>query len=259
MIASFVTLAERPDLIEAMWSMPNTWAPFMLQDPVGTRYFGQLPDRFPEFQVLALDRAGSIVGKVHSVPFSWTGSEDNLPERGWDGIIERAFDETGPEPANAASLIEARLAPEHRGTGLSRELLAAARGNAARLGARDLFGPVRPTGKAEEPRTPMPDYAGRVRSDGLPVDPWLRVHVRLGARIVKVCPLSMVVPGTLGDWREWTGLPLKETGLHDVPEGLVPVHVSVEHDHAVYVEPNVWVHHRLVGAGAARASSSAPA
>ncbi|MEA2356393.1 MAG: hypothetical protein QOD61_2522, partial [Solirubrobacteraceae bacterium] len=35
MIASFVTLAERPDLIEAMWSMPNTWAPFMLQDPVG--------------------------------------------------------------------------------------------------------------------------------------------------------------------------------------------------------------------------------
>jgi hypothetical protein len=66
---------------------------------------------------------------------------------------------------------------------LSRELLAAARGNAERLGARDLFGPVRPTGKAEEPRTPMSDYAGRVRADGLPADPWLRVHVRLGARI----------------------------------------------------------------------------
>jgi hypothetical protein len=91
----------------------------------------------------------------------------------------------------------------------------------------------------------MPDYAGRVRSDGLPVDPWLRVHVRLGARIVKVCPLSMVVPGTLSDWREWTGLPLNGSGLHDIPEALVPVHVSVEHDHAVYVEPNVWVHHRL--------------
>jgi hypothetical protein len=25
----------------------------------------------------------------------------------------------------------------------------------------------------------------------------------------------------------------------------VPVHVSLEHDVAVYVEPNVWVHHRL--------------
>src|SRR5450759_4625453 len=25
----------------------------------------------------------------------------------------------------------------------------------------------------------------------------------------------------------------------------LPVHVSVEHDHAVYVEPNVWVHHHL--------------
>ena len=30
-----------------------------------------------------------------------------------------------------------------------------------------------------------------------------------------------------------------------VPGALVPVHVSPEQDHAVYVEPNVWVHHRV--------------
>ena len=30
-----------------------------------------------------------------------------------------------------------------------------------------------------------------------------------------------------------------------VPEALVPVHCDAEHDHAVYVEPNVWVEHVL--------------
>jgi len=55
----------------------------------------------------------------------------------------------------------------------------------------------------------------------------------------------MVIPGTLAQWREWTGLPLGSTGLSDVPEALAPVHVSIEQGHVVYVEPGVWVHHRL--------------
>jgi hypothetical protein len=48
------------------------------------------------------------------------------------------------------------------------------------------------------------------------------------------------------------GLPLTTSGLLDVPGALVPVHVSVEQDHAVYNEPNVWVHHRARPAARAR-------
>jgi hypothetical protein len=55
----------------------------------------------------------------------------------------------------------------------------------------------------------------------------------------------MTVPGSLADWRGWTGLPFDSSGDCVVPGALTPVHVSVEHDHAVYVEPNVWMHHRL--------------
>jgi hypothetical protein len=55
----------------------------------------------------------------------------------------------------------------------------------------------------------------------------------------------MVMTGSLDEWREWTGLPFDETGEVIVPKALVPVHCSVEHDHAVYVEPNVWVQHDL--------------
>jgi len=40
---SAVTLAERPDLIEPMWQMPNTWPEYMLHDPVADIYFEHLP------------------------------------------------------------------------------------------------------------------------------------------------------------------------------------------------------------------------
>ena len=91
----------------------------------------------------------------------------------------------------------------------------------------------------------MEEYAVRMRADGLPEDPWLRVHARVGATIEKVAPTSMTVVGTPEEWREWTGLPFDTTGPVEVPGALVPVHLDAEHGHAVYVEPNVWMRHQM--------------
>jgi hypothetical protein len=55
----------------------------------------------------------------------------------------------------------------------------------------------------------------------------------------------LVIAGTLAEWREWTGLPFAEGGPSVVPGALSPVHVSLEQDHAVYVEPKLWVRHPL--------------
>jgi hypothetical protein len=142
------------------------------------------------------------------------------------------------------SAIEISIKPSLQGVGLSAHMLAAMRANAARLGFKELLAPVRPNGKAD-PEVPMPDYAYRVREDGLPVDPWLRVHVRAGGQIERVAPRSMVIPGTLAEWREWTGLAFDTAGPVRVPRALVPVICFPEHDHAVYVEPNVWVRHKI--------------
>lgn len=81
-------------------------------------------------------------------------------------------------------------------------MLDAMRRTVARMGFSDLVAPVRPNGKPDVPDEPIAEYAFRTREDELPVDPWLRVHVRAGGRSV---------------------------------------------NHAVYAEPNVWVHHRLAG------------
>ena len=92
---------------------------------------------------------------------------------------------------------------------------------------------------------PFADYVARTRADGLPHDSWLRAHVRAGARIVGVAPHSMTVAGTIAEWRGWTGVEFAQSGDIVVPGALSPIHVSLEHDHAVYVEPNLWVHHRI--------------
>jgi hypothetical protein len=111
-------------------------------------------------------------------------------------------------------------------------------------GHTTLYAPVRPNGKTD-PHQPMTEYVDQLRPDGLPEDPWLRVHVKAGGKIIEVAPRSMVIAGTLDEWREWTGLPFDTTGDVVVPKALVPVHCDVRHDHAVYVEPNVWVRHDL--------------
>ncbi|SFP51088.1 hypothetical protein SAMN05421810_102802 [Amycolatopsis arida] len=111
-------------------------------------------------------------------------------------------------------------------------------------GFRRLVVPVRPTGKQEYPLVPMADYVARRRPDGLPEDPWLRTHERLGARLVRIAPLAMTITGTLDRRREWTGRSLVD-GENVVPGGIAPVLVSRPQGVGVYVEPNVWLEHPL--------------
>jgi GNAT superfamily N-acetyltransferase len=171
----------------------------------------------------------------------------SVPAHGWDAVLlEAAGTDTTPAPG-VASLLEATVRPDLQGRGLSRELLVLARERLRALGVVELFAPVRPSAKCDEPETPMAEYVARVRPDGLPADPWLRTHVRLGAAVVAVCPVSMTISGTIDEWAAWTGTRFAASGRATVPGALTQVHVDLEGDCAVYVEPNVWVRHDLSG------------
>lgn len=84
-----------------------------------------------------------------------------------------------------------------------------------------------------EPELPMIEYSRQLRPDGLPVDPWLRVHVRAGGEVEKVAPVSMVIAGSLAQWRVRTDLPFDTAGPVLVPLALVPVYCDLENDYAV--------------------------
>lgn len=63
-----------------------------------------------------------------------------------------------------------------------------------------MVAPIRPTWKHRYPLVPMSEYATWVRDDGLSIDPWIRAHQRMGARILTVAANSMVIPGTVAEW-----------------------------------------------------------
>ena len=244
-----VTMASRPDLAPLLWAFPQAWDAFMYEDPTGSLYYADAADVYPEFVMLAVDD-GHPVARMFSVPLAWDGHPATaLPPGGWDWAIRTAHEtRSGGTTPNLVSGLEITIQPDRRGGGLARGLLDAMCRNAARLGFTDLVAPVRPNAKPD-PDEPMASYASRTRADGLPVDPWLRVHVRAGGRILNVAPMSMTIPGTLAQWRSWTGLAFDASGPVRVAGALVPVMCAVEHDVAVYVEPNVWVHHQLTTDG----------
>ncbi|WP_329193807.1 MULTISPECIES: N-acetyltransferase [unclassified Streptomyces] len=240
------TLAQRPELTGRLWDMANPWPEFARQDPVSSLLYPWMVAELNEYVFIATD-GDEVVARAFSVPFALhADGRGALPVRGWDQVLMWACadrrDGTRPDTVSA---IEITVAPGRQGQGLSPLMLAAMRDNARAHGFAEVVAPVRPNGKPAEPDTPMEEYAFRTREDGLPCDPWLRVHVRAGAVIDSVAPLSMTISGSLAQWREWTGLPFDAPGPVRVPGALVPVHCEPQHDHAVYVEPNVWVRHPL--------------
>lgn len=243
--------AERPDLPSAYSDEDNAalWPRFMTEDPIGELYYRDYIEAFPEFVLHAVDETEPerLVARALSVPFTWTGEPaTDLPADGWDGAIRRAaLDRQASRRGNLISALEITIRPDLRGKGLSAIMLEAMRDNATKLGFRCLVAPVRPTAKHKHPQMSMAKYVDWLGPDGLPQDPWLRTHARAGGRIVGVCERAMVIPGTLAEWRDWTGLPFDSAGDIVVPGALVPVHCDPVHNHAVYVEPAVWVYHRL--------------
>ncbi len=237
-------LAERPDLGAMFAEFPDAWPEFMFHDTVSDLLFDRLLRDHPESQLIAVDPANPAnpVARACAVPYRQAGA---LPARGYDHVILRGTADHGSPRGTVAAALEITVRPDMRGRGLSGRLLRALRTHLADLGYHELVAPVRPTGKHEHPHLPMARYIERLRPDGLPSDPWLRTHARCGATLAGVAATSMIVTAALDDWRAWTGLPFDTDGPVIVPSALVPVYCDLGQQVATYVEPNVWMRHRL--------------
>ena len=248
------TLAERPELRAQAFSAEFAAAvpEFLRHDPTAALYYADAAlDRYLDFVLAAVDSddPDRVIARGCSVPFAFrdaTSGRKELPDAGWDAVIRWADADwrAGRRPT-VVSALEIIVLPPYRGRGVSQLMLAAMIANTWDKGFADLYAPLRPADKHKEPQVPFADYTARTRGDGLPYDSWQRAHVRAGGRVVKIAPCSMVIAGALDDWRQWTGMAFARSCDTAVPGALCPVHVSVEHDYAVYVEPNLWIHHRV--------------
>jgi GNAT superfamily N-acetyltransferase len=236
-----VRYADRPDLREIRFEVLSrrTFPEYMNHNEPGAKYWSMLYETYPDFQLALLDE-DELVAELHSLPAAWDGTLEDLPP-GWDDMWPRAFD-SGREPT-ALFAIAICVLPERQGQRLSGVALNAMRDAAREAGLRELAAPVRPTLKSVYPLIPIDRYMEWRRDDGSHFDPWLRLHERLGGKIVAPSPVSMTIEAPVGDWEEWTGIVMPEDGDYLIPGGLAPV--EVRDGVGRHIEPNVWVVHQV--------------
>jgi GNAT superfamily N-acetyltransferase len=235
-----VSHAERPDLVQRRGELGAAWDEFMYHDAVANRLWDRQYEEFPDLQLYLVDEEDRFLAESNAVPVPF--GPDQLPDDGWDAALGEAFDGA---PAACISAIAITIGVEQRGRGLSRTMLEGMRAAAAARGLSDLVAPVRPSLKHRYPLVPVDRYVEWRRSDGKLLDPWLRTHESAGAQLVRVAPRSMRISGSVADWEQWTKMAFPDTGAYVVPGALVPVDIDRGRDEGVYVEPNVWMHHRV--------------
>jgi GNAT superfamily N-acetyltransferase len=227
----------------------NVWPEFMLYDEVACELFFQLYESFPEFQFWLVDKENSnkIVGIGNSIPLFYNNELQDLPRSGWDYALKKGFDnrKQGIEP-NMVCALSITMNPEYRGKGISYEMVRSMINVTKKNKFNKLILPVRPSGKCQYPLISIESYIEKWnRDDGFSYDPWLRVHQKIGGKIIKPCNQSMLIKGTVSQWQNWTGMYFAETGDYIIDGGLVPVHIDVEKDIGIYIEPNVWMIHKI--------------
>ena len=245
MAIRFPTMAERPDLRPRARALMDVWPPFMHHDPVANQYFGRVRDQYDYLQFFAWeDELDDVVAEGNVVPAGWDGDPESLSDGGLDAVLEASFSDR-TSSFNVLSALQIVISGRYQGRGLSARMIERMAEIGRSHGYASLIAPVRPSWKHRYPLADIDRYVAWRRGDGSHVDPWLRTHERIGGEILRVAHRSMIVPGTVADWEEWTEMTFPESGPYVVPGALVPIEIDLERGHGLYVEPNVWVLHRL--------------
>jgi GNAT superfamily N-acetyltransferase len=228
---------EQMDLLFA-----DGWPKFITADQEVKKFIGRAREYFPALEIALLDEE-DLVASGWAVPIRWTGDPLDLPTGYTDSLALAVVNhERGVQP-DTLVVMAAQVRPDLRGKGLATELLIAMKRLAKESGLNRLVLPVRPTLKSQYPLTPIEQFATWIRPDGSPLDPWVRTHWRLGARIIATAPKSMTMTGAVQDWETWTGMVFPNSGQYAIPDGLDILSIDRERDLGVYYEPNIWMQH----------------
>jgi hypothetical protein len=219
---------------------------FLEHDGAVAQFWPRLNASFPENQFCLIDEGTGIAAGIgKSITLAFDGTWADLPTEGLDWAVEKGFaDRAAGRTPNLMSALYIEIAETHRGQHLSAQMLAAMREIARSQGFQTLIAPVRPSLKSRYLLIDIQTYLAWTTPEGLPFDPWLRVHARSGGHVLHPCPRAMVVKGTRAQWAEWTGMAVPGDGDYIIPYGLVPV--RVRGDLGEYIEPGVWVLHEIL-------------
>lgn len=205
------------------------------------KYYDVILDEFADLQLCLVDvESERPVALANCVPIPCRDDLDELPEEGWDWLVETGATHRSERP-NILGALAVTVPVEERGKGYAARMIRAIHEQCDRLRLDAVIVPVRPTAKSGYPYVAMQDYIGWKDAEGRVFDPWLRSHVSQGARVVKPCGRSMVVEEHIAFWETWAGRHFEKSGPYLVEGALVPVSIDLERQVGRYEEPNVWV------------------
>jgi GNAT superfamily N-acetyltransferase len=217
---------------------------FITADMQAKRYVERVRRYFPDSNLMLVADSATPIATGWGVPIRWNGSSDDLPS-GYTESLRWAVDlhEANGSP-DTFVICGAVVHPGWKRLGLAEKLIAALCEVADRKACPRVIAPLRPTLKHRYPLTDIDEYASWTRDDGSPLDPWLRLHTKLGARVIGTAPTSQHMTGSVSEWETWAAMVLPATGEYVILGGLGPLHIDHNDDIGHYTEPNIWVQHR---------------
>jgi hypothetical protein len=239
-----IPVAEAPELdAEAEKRFVEEWPEFIFHDEGVKPYRERRVEYFPEWEFYLVTEDRRLIAGCWGVPLAWDGTVADLPGGFTDSLARSVTSyEEGVVP-NTFVLMAAAVRSDEQGRGHAGRVITAVRDRAVAGGLGQVIAPVRPTLKSRYPLTPIETFMTWTRSDGLPLDPWLRTHVRLGATLLAPAPASQTMTGTVADWEKWTNMPFPSTGSYVIPDGLTVLHIDHDSNTGTYTEPNIWLRH----------------
>lgn len=219
-------------------------------DCVQDRFYYVDTSRDPE--ILA---AGGITTQI-----AWDADPAHLPA-GWQGSIRKSYEDTkaGTRPDTLVAIL-AFTPNRFRGRGLSSVVLSRMIRNAREKGFKRLIVPALPPSQFEEDKVglSMDEIAALTSADGRPYDYWIRVHAKLGARVIGSCETSHRFAYTLADFGRYvSSTPIAASGDHTVRLDLDRalggnaknmsriVHADLERDLVTFRWGCVWVQYDI--------------
>lgn len=241
-----VDVSGRPDIRNAADALVAANLPvFMMWESPGNWRWHRIYDVFPEYQIAVVDTHERVIAAAHSVPIAWDGQASTLPA-GYDGVLVTATTAGPLASPSALCLLSISVRDDRRGCGLAHALLDEMKARAGRAGHHAVIAPLRPTRKAAHPLMPMETYAAWKTTSDEAFDPWLQLHVGMGADVLGIAEQSLVIAQPRSRWEEVTGRDMSIPGVYLVDGALVPIEID-SRGIGTYREPNIWVCHWIDG------------
>lgn len=213
----------------------------ILRSRVMKNYWSKLEEYFPFTQIFMVDSDGNLIGFMNTVPVFWNKSLKELPDDGWDWLLRKGITgfEKGQQP-NTLGGLQIIVTKAHQGKGFSKKLIAEAKKVVEKIGYKNFIIPIRPTFKHRHPEMKMPDYIN-LKKDNKIYDPWIRTHLKSGAKIISVCSNSMNISGDIPFWEDLLNQKINTSGRYLATGALNLVTIDVEKNHGEYREDNIWI------------------